>query len=135
MGSGTVFSICSGKQDFAYLRSCIFVSFTAIAALTLILNVAVFAGMDGILLLLQVPDEIYAEMKDYLWVIFWGIAASFLYNYFASFLRALGNSVVPLIFLGISAVLNIGLDLVFILIFHWGVKGAAGATVLSQYVS
>ena len=135
MGSGTVFSICSGKQDFAYLRSCIFVSFTAIAALTLILNVAVFAGMDGILLLLQVPDEIYAEMKDYLWVIFWGIAASFLYNYFASFLRALGNSVVPLIFLGISAVLNIGLDLVFILIFHWGVKGAAGATVMAAFAA
>lgn len=135
MGSGTVFSICSGKQDFTYLRSCIFVSFTAIAALTLILNVAVFAEMEGILLLLQVPDEIYAEMKDYLWVIFWGITASFLYNYFASFLRALGNSVVPLIFLGISAVLNIGLDLVFILIFHWGVKGAAGATVMAAFAA
>lgn len=103
--------------------------------LTLVLSAVVFAGMDEILVLLQVPDGIYEDMKDYLWVIFWGIAASFLYNYFASFLRALGNSVVPLVFLGVSAVLNIVLDLVFILVFHWGVRGAALATVFSQYVS
>lgn len=135
MGSGTIFSICCGKKDFPYLKSCIFVSFSAIAVLTLVLNAVVFAGMDEILVLLQVPDGIYEDMKDYLWVIFWGIAASFLYNYFASFLRALGNSVVPLVFLGVSAVLNIVLDLVFILVFHWGVRGAALATVFSQYVS
>lgn len=135
MGSGTIFSICCGKKDFPYLKSCIFVSFSAIAVLTLVLNAVVFAGMDEILVLLQVPDGIYEDMRDYLWVIFWGIAASFLYNYFASFLRALGNSVVPLVFLGVSAVLNIVLDLVFILVFHWGVRGAALATVFSQYVS
>lgn len=135
MGSGTIFSICCGKKDFPYLKSCIFVSFSAIAVLTLVLSAVVFAGMDEILVLLQVPDGIYEDMKDYLWVIFWGIAASFLYNYFASFLRALGNSVVPLVFLGVSAVLNIVLDLVFILVFHWGVRGAALATVFSQYVS
>ena len=60
---------------------------------------------------------------------------SFLYNFYASLLRAVGNSLVPLIFLGISAVLNIILDLVFVLVLHRGVAGAAEATVISQFVS
>lgn len=68
-------------------------------------------------------------------IIFAGISATFLYNYFAALLRAVGNSVVPLIFLAISTVLNIGLDLLFVLGFGWGVAGAAGATVLAQFVS
>ena len=59
----------------------------------------------------------------------------FLYNYFASLLRAVGNSVTPLIFLAVSALLNIGLDLLFVVGFQWSVAGAAFATVLSQYVS
>ncbi len=67
--------------------------------------------------------------------IFWGIPAVFLYNYFAALLRAVGNSMVPLIFLGISAVLNILLDLTFVLVCGWGVAGAAIATVIAQYVS
>lgn len=74
-------------------------------------------------------------MKDYLWVIFLGILATFLYNYFANLLRAIGNSMVPLLFLAVSSILNIILDLLFVLKFHWGVQGAAGATVFSQYVS
>ena len=57
------------------------------------------------------------------------------YNFFASLLRSVGNSFVPLLFLGIAAVLNVVLDLVFVLVFNWGVTGAAGATVIAQYVS
>ncbi len=68
-------------------------------------------------------------------MIFWGILAVFLYNFFASLLRSVGNSFVPLLFLGIAAVLNVVLDLVFVLVFNWGVAGAAGATVIAQYVS
>ena len=74
-------------------------------------------------------------MREYLWMIFWGILAVFLYNFFASLLRSVGNSFVPLLFLGIAAVLNVVLDLVFVLVFNWGVTGAAGATVIAQYVS
>ena len=74
-------------------------------------------------------------MKDYLLIIFLGIAATFLYNYFANLLRAIGNSVVPLAFLAVSAILNVILDLVCVLVLDWGVKGAAVATVFSQYVS
>ena len=68
-------------------------------------------------------------------MIYAGIFATFLYNYYASLLRAIGNSVTPLIFLAVSAVLNVGLDLFFVAGVHWGIKGAAIATVFSQYVS
>ena len=74
-------------------------------------------------------------MKQYLVVIFMGIFATFLYNYFANLLRAIGNSMVPLIFLAVSAILNVVLDLLCVIVLGWGVAGAAGATVFSQYVS
>lgn len=112
-----------------------FESFVLIAGITLFVNLVVFLGLDGIVWLLQTPAEIVGLMKEYLWVIFWGLVAIFLYNYFANLLRAVGNSVVPLVFLGTSAVLNVVLDLVCVLVFHWGVAGAAIATVFSQYVS
>lgn len=74
-------------------------------------------------------------MRDYLWIIYWGIGFTFLYNYFAALLRAVGDSVSPLLWLACAAVLNIGLDLLFILRFNWGIEGAAAATVISQAVS
>lgn len=106
-----------------------------LGAITLALNFLVVWKLGLIIRLLQIPAEIQGLMRDYLWIIFMGMVATFLYNYFANLLRAVGNSVVPLIFLAFSAVLNILLDLLFVLVFHWGVKGAAGATVFCQYVS
>lgn len=135
MGSGVMFSICYGKRDTDRMKQGMFLSFVMIGALTLVINVAVFLGLDGILVFLRVPDEVYGMMREYLWIIFWGITAIFIYNYFASLLRAIGNSVVPLVFLGVSAVSNIVLDLVFVLVFHRGIAGAAEATVLAQIFS
>ena len=91
--------------------------------------------LDEILLFLQIPAELAADMRTYLLIIFAGLLATSVYNFFACLLRAVGNSVAPLWFLGISALLNIGLDLLFVLVFHWGIAGAAAATVFSQYVS
>ena len=135
MGSGAAFSMQYGKKDYERLKCCMFESFVLIAGIALFVNLVVFLGLDGIVWLLQTPAEIVGLMKEYLWVIFWGLVAIFLYNYFANLLRAVGNSVVPLVFLGTSAVLNVVLDLVCVLVFHWGVAGAAIATVFSQYVS
>ena len=120
MGSGAVFSIRWGQRDMEGLKERIFTSFVLIALLALVLNGAVFAGLDGILKLLQVPAENYILMRDYLWVIFWGILATFLYNYFACLLRSVGNSTAPLVFLGVAAVVNIVLDLVFVVVLDWG---------------
>ena len=135
MGSGAVFSIRFGQKDEQGLRESVCASFVLITGLTLLLNLFAFLCLDGIRIFLQVPREVWGMMRNYLVVIFCGITATFLYNYFASFLRAVGNSVVPLIFLAVSAILNIILDLWFVLGLRWGVAGAAGATVISQYIS
>lgn len=135
MGSGSVFSICFGERNESKLKERIFVSFLCIAAVAVCIEAVVTAAINPILRLMQVPDEIYGMMREYLMVIFCGIFFTFLYNYFAFLLRAVGNSVIPLIFLAISAVLNIGLDLLFVVTFSRGVAGAAEATVISQAVS
>ncbi len=135
MGSGAVFSIRFGQRDEDGLREGAHASFVLVAALTLALNILAFACLDWVRVFLRVPGPVWPMMREYLAVIFWGIAATFLYNYFASFLRAVGNSVVPLAFLGISAALNIALDLWFVLGLKRGAAGAAEATVIAQYVS
>ena len=88
-----------------------------------------------ILTWMNTPSDIYDLAYQYLIVIFAGIPATILYNLLSGYLRSLGNSVIPVIFLIIAAILNIGLDLLFILVFNMGVFGAAFATVLSQGIS
>ena len=88
-----------------------------------------------ILELMQTPSDIIDLSYNYIVVIFAGIPAIMLYNILSAYLRSLGDSATPVIFLVISAGLNIGLDLLFIVTFKWGVFGAAFATVLSQAVS
>ena len=135
MGSGALFSIYKGKNDQDSLRNAIVHAFALIMAVTVLLNVLVYIGIDPILHFLRVPDEVWDGMKAYLLVIFAGIIATSLYNYFSCLLRALGNSMIPLVFLAVSAVLNIGLDLLFVAVLPWGIRGAALATVIAQYVS
>ncbi len=135
MGSGALFSIRFGQKDETRLKESMFASFILIGVLTLLLNIASFALSEKILVFLQVPSDVIDLMREYILIIFWGIAATFIYNYFASLLRAVGNSVVPLLFLAVSAVLNIILDLYFVIVLNKGVGGAAEATVISQYVS
>ena len=135
MGSGAFFSICCGQGDAERLRCGIFTAFAFIALLTVLLNAAAFLLLEPVIRLLQVPAEAAPLMRDYLRVVFAGISATFLYNFCASLLRAVGDSLTPLIFLAVSSVLNIGLDLLFVLAVPWGVAGAAFATVLSQFVS
>lgn len=132
MGSGTVFSLQYGAGDLSALRRSIYVSFLLIGTVTILLNVAVFLWLDPILRWLQVPYDIYSLMRNYLWIIFWGIVFTFLYNFYAALLRAVGDSVTPLWFLAVSVVLNIGLDLFLILVLDQGIEGAAVATVIAQ---
>lgn len=135
MGSSAFFSIQFGSRDQDRLEKGIYIAFLSIGLVTLVLNAAVYLGMGGILIFLRVPVEVTALMREYLVWIFAGIVAVFLYNFVANLLRAVGNSVVPLLFLGVSALANIVLDLLFIRGFHWGVGGAAIATVISQYLA
>lgn len=135
MGSGTVFSLQYGAGQMGALRRSIYVSSLLIGAVTFLLNLAAFLWLDPILRLLQVPQDIYAMMYNYLWIIFYGIPFTFIYNFYAALLRAVGDAVTPLWFLAVSVVLNIGLDLFFILRLGWGIEGAAIATVVAQGTS
>lgn len=135
MGSGTVFSIYYGRKDEHGLKEGILASFTLLAAVTVLLHILTFACLDWTIAALRTPDHLVGMTREYLAVIFVGMTGIFLYNFFASLLRSLGNSVAPFVFLAISACLNIVLDLWFVAGLHRGVAGAAEATVLSQYVS
>ena len=135
MGSGTVFSIRFGQKDQLGLKEGILASFVLLSIVTALLNTAVFMGLDWIIWILRTPANLVATMREYLSVIFIGLAGIFLFNFFTSLLRSLGNSVVPLLFLAVSAVLNIALDLWFVAGLNRGAAGAAEATVISQYVS
>ncbi len=135
IGSSAYFAIQFGRGDANKLKTGIFLSFILIGVIAVLLNLFVFAKVDWIIKVLQVPEKLWPSMREYLIYVFGGIFAIFLYNYFANLLRAIGNSLIPLIFLGVSVVLNIVLDTAFVVFFHWGIMGAAVATVISQYLS
>ena len=135
MGSGVLFSMKFGEKDNRGLRKASSSSFFIVLLTSFILTVVAYALLDLLKNLMNIPDEVWPEMRDYLVVVFSGIIGIFLYNWFSSYLRALGNSTIPLVFLAISELLNICLDLYFVLSLKRGVKGAAEATVIAQYVS
>ena len=102
---------------------------------TVILTLLSMISMAKVLHLMNTPSDMYGEAYGYIMVICGGIVAQALYNYLASVLRALGDSKRPLYFLVIAALLNIVLDLVFIIVFRMGAAGAAYATVIAQGIS
>lgn len=135
MGSSVYFSLCFGRKNFDRMRQSIYISFLSIGALTLVMNGAVYFLLDSLIRFMQVPSEVVPYIREYLWWIFSGLLAVFLYNFGAALLRAVGDSVTPLVFLIISSLLNAVLDILFVVYLGWGVAGAAQATVISQYVS
>lgn len=135
MGSGSVYSFYFGKKDEKRMKNSMVLAFVMIGLTAVVMNSLAYAGMRQILHLLCVPTELFAMMEEYITVIFAGIIFVFLYNYFAFLLRAVGNSVTPLWFLGGAACLNIVLDLLFVVNLKRGIQGAAEATVIAQAFS
>lgn len=135
MGSGALFSMRFGQRDETALQESLCASFFCIAFITVLLNLIAFACLGGLRIFLRVPAEVWGDMRVYLFLVFLGIPAIFLYNFFASYLRAIGNSVIPLAFLAVSSVLNIVLDFWFVVGLNKAVAGAAQATVIAQYIS
>lgn len=133
MGSGTVCSLCFGRQDIKALKNSICASFFLLAVVAAVLTALSLFGVSALILWMHIPQEITQITKEYLTVVFWGIPAVAAYNFFAAYLKAVGNSLVPLVFLGVSTVSNMILDLLFVAVFSWGTFGAALATVISQY--
>ena len=124
-----------GAKDYDGLRK--YVGNSAVLSVIVGGTITVFTVVfcRNILQIMDTPADIIDLSYNYIVVIFAGIPATLLYNILSSHLRSLGDSVTPVAFLILSACLNIGLDLLFIVTFHWGVFGASFATVLSQLVS
>lgn len=135
MGSGILFSILFGAKQLKQLKTSFFVSFVSIGFLSILLEIICLLCIHPLLSFLNIPQNIYQNTYEYLMIIFLGIFFTFLYNYFSSLLRALGDSKTPLIFLAIASVVNIVLDIYFIVSFHMGVFGAALATLIAQILS
>ena len=103
---------------------------------TIVMTLVSMLGMHGLLEFMHTPEDIFGDAYRYIMIICGGIFATVLYNLLASVLRALGNSQVPLYFHDLVGIcMNVVLDLLFIIVFHWGAAGAAYATVISQGVS
>lgn len=124
-----------GAGDYSQMRRYVANAGWLSAAFAVVLTVATGLLCGTILTAMNTPADIYEGAYWYIFIIFMGIPATFLYNLLAAIIRSLGDSKTPVYFLAISSVLNIGLDLAFILVFQMGVAGAALATVLSQGVS
>lgn len=135
MGSGVVFSLCFGRQDEEGLTKGVCASFLLTMATAVLLTAISLPGVGWIMEWMHIPGKIREITGDYLVLIFWGIPAIALYNFFGAYLKAIGNSVIPLVFLGISTVLNIGLDILFVAVWQQGTAGAAAATIIAQYLS
>ena len=137
-GFSVITSIRFGCRDEVGVRRSFAAQLILGAAVTLLLTLIALLTLKPMLSLIQVtPDNpaVYGAAYTYCFIIFLGIAAQLFYNLICSILRSLGDSMTPLIFLLISTLLNIALDLLFIVTFRLGVFGAAGATVLAQALS
>lgn len=132
MGSGVVVSQLFGQGRRDEMRRAAGNALTVIAGAALALMVLAYALLHPLMILLQVPVDAQPDLLTYLSIVFAGILPTFVYNFTAANLRAVGNSLAPLIFLLISALTNIGLDLLFVAHFGWAVKGAAWATLIAQ---
>lgn len=135
MGAGALFSISYGGKDLRRLGEYIASAFVLIVGLTVVLTGVSYSLLSSILRWMRTPEDVYPMMYAYVQVILVGLPFIFLYNYFAFLLRAVGNSLVPLVFLGVSTVLNIGLDVLLVAVIPYGVAGAAAATVIAQGVA
>ncbi len=135
MGSGALVSYYFGGNNLKKQKVSIVAAFILIGIISLAAEIITLGSVNEIIGLLKTPSEIMELTEDYVRIILSGIVFTFLYNYYAYMLRAFGNSVTPLIFLGVASVINIALDVIFVVYLDLGVKGAAYATLLAQAVS
>lgn len=135
MGSGVVFSQLFGRGETEKLQTAMVNAFAMTALCCAALLAFVYAAFPALLALMRIPPEVAPSIRAYLLVVFAGLPFVFVYNYFACVLRSVGDSLTPLLFLLVSTLVNIALDLLFVVAFRWGVGGAAAATVIAQGVS
>lgn len=143
-GFSVIMSRAIGAKDAERTRKSLFVQIMLSVVVSVVLTAVSFSMIDTMLSWIKIypsvsdpnMQEIYESARTYLRVIFlFGILSQMMYNLFTSILRGLGDSFIPFLFLIASTLLNVGLDLLFIIVFKWGVRGSAVATVLSQAIA
>lgn len=135
LGAGILVGTMYGAKDFERLKRQISTTMLAGVGFSLAVTVVALLMAPFLLRILQVDEKILGEAVLYLRIVMCGLVFNFIYNFFASTLRAMGDSNSPLYFLGISAVINIIGDLVFVVCFRMGTEGCAISTVLSEALS
>ncbi|SFR90623.1 MATE family efflux transporter [Anaeromicropila populeti] len=135
IGCSVVISQYFGAKQFGRMKTAIFTAILSISALSLVLMIFGLVISQPLLELMGTPDNVLTEAVLYLNIYFWGLFFLFLYNILNSIYNAMGESRLPLFFLFLSSLLNIGLDLYFVIYLKMGVGGVAFATLISQGIS
>lgn len=134
-GVSIVISQYFGAKDYDNVRKGFATATYIIIGSALIMGIIGFFSCRTLLEILNTPESIIDQSELYLKITFAGILGVSCYNGMSAVLRALGDSVTPLIFLAVASILNVVLDLLFVVVFHWDVPGVAIATIISQFVS
>lgn len=134
-GFGIPIAQSFGGQKIRQMKKYIINSFYLCSVITLLITILTVIALPSVLTLMKTPSDIYDQAYSYILIIFLGLFATMLYNMLSSILRAIGDSKTPLYFLVLSSIINVVLDLLFILQFHMGAPGAAYATVIAQFIS
>ena len=135
VGAGVVIARYFGAKDMDGLHKAIETTMTATFLICVLFTAAGVAGVRPMLHAMSTPDDVMASATTYLRIYFAGISGLLIYNMGSGILRAVGNTTLPLLFLVLTSLLNVVLDLVFVIVLHAGVAGVAWATILSQFVS
>ena len=134
-GCGVLIAQYFGAKEMDSLRRTVTMSILLCGVSGVLLTAIGLAVARPMLMLLQTPEEILEEAFTYLFILFSGTLIVMAYNVLSSILRALGDGKTPLIAMGIAGGINILLDMLFVLVFHWGIAGAAIATIIAQFFS
>lgn len=134
-GVGIIWAQLYGKGDLAAFRREGFQALAVGTIFTLLLSVFAFGLTEAMLRLISTPDSILPLVTEYLQIIFIGLLMTFFYNYYSTMLRAVGNTLMALVFLALALAVNLLLALLFVAEWQWGIGGAAWATVLAQFCS
>ena len=135
MGCSVVVSQLFGAKEYGRMKTAVYTSMLTSAVICGVLMLVGLLGCDSLLALINTPEEVFADSKLYLDIYVWGLPFVFFYNISTGIFSALGDSKTPFVFLAVSSLSNIGMDILFVKAFDMGVAGVAWATFLCQGVS
>ncbi|MBR7187753.1 MAG: MATE family efflux transporter [Clostridia bacterium] len=135
VGAGVIIAQHFGARDLQRLHTAVETTMTVTLVFCALFTAIGVAGVRPMLRLMSTPEDVLDDATTYLTIYFWGISGLLIYNIGSGILRAVGDTTRPLIFLALTSLLNIVLDLTFVIGLHAGIAGVAYATILSQFVS